>query len=94
MMERMNEGFKRICKVFDYISIIFIAVMVVLVFVNAVMRYVFHISIVASEEIARYLFIWVCFLGAAVAYHRKEHIVITVVTDHLGPRTKRVFYII
>lgn len=52
-----------------------LAVMVVMVFGNVVLRYVFNSGIAISEEVSRWLFVWMTFLGAIVAL--KEH-------GHLG----------
>ena len=49
--------------------------MVVLVFGNVVLRYAFNSGITVSEELSRWLFVWLTFLGAIVAL--KEH-------GHLG----------
>jgi TRAP-type C4-dicarboxylate transport system permease small subunit len=51
-----------------------LAVMVVLVFGNVVLRYGFNSGITVSEEVSRYLFIWLTFLGAVVALHEHAHL--------------------
>jgi TRAP-type C4-dicarboxylate transport system permease small subunit len=63
------------CKALDAVIALFLAVMVVLVFGNVVLRYAFSSGISVSEEVSRWLFIWITFLGAIVAL--KEH-------GHLG----------
>ena len=39
-----------------------------------------------SEELARYLFIWVAFLGWVVATERRSHIAITQFSERASPR--------
>jgi TRAP-type transport system small permease protein len=51
-----------------------LALMVAMVFANVVLRYGFSTGIVFSEEISRYLFVWVIFLGAVVAMRDHAHI--------------------
>jgi TRAP-type C4-dicarboxylate transport system permease small subunit len=46
--------------------------------------------LVWSEELSRYLYIWVCYLGAPVAMRRGSHIAITLLVDQLPPRVVRV----
>ncbi len=41
--------------------------MVVLVFTNVVLRYAFNSGIATSEELSRWLLVWLTFLGAIVA---------------------------
>ncbi|MEO5883317.1 MAG: TRAP transporter small permease subunit, partial [Caldimonas sp.] len=43
-----------------------LATMVVLVFGNVVLRYGFNSGITASEELSRFLFVWLTFMGAVV----------------------------
>ena len=59
----------------EWLLIALLAVMVVLVFGNVVLRYAFNSGITVSEEVSRWLFVWLTFLGAIVAL--KEH-------GHLG----------
>ena len=72
VLHRLIEGF---CRLIEILIAAFLAVMVVMVFGNVVLRYVFNSGIIASEEVSRWLFLWVTFLGAIVAL--KEH-------GHLG----------
>ncbi len=47
--------------------------MTVIVAVQVFCRYVLNNSLFWSEELARYLLVWLTFLGASVAYHRNVH---------------------
>jgi len=51
-----------------------LALMVVLVFGNVVLRYLFASGITVSEELSRWIFMWVTFLGAIVAMHEHAHL--------------------
>ncbi|MCX7660544.1 MAG: TRAP transporter small permease [Caldimonas manganoxidans] len=70
----MNRLFDRYCRLLDGLMAAFLAVMVVLVFGNVVLRYVFNSGITVSEELSRWLFVWVTFLGAIVALRDKGHL--------------------
>ena len=59
----------------DLLLAALLAVMVLLVFGNVVLRYAFNSGITVSEEVSRWMFVWLSFLGAVVAV--KEH-------GHLG----------
>lgn len=69
----------------EYACVVLLIVMCSTTFLNVLSRYVFHMSISASEEIATLLFIPFCLLGASVAQHRKAHLGLTILTDHLPP---------
>jgi TRAP-type C4-dicarboxylate transport system permease small subunit len=51
-----------------------LATMVVLVFGNVVLRYVFNTGITVSEEVARWLFVWMTFAGAVLAMRSHSHL--------------------
>lgn len=51
-----------------------LAAMVVLVFGNVVLRYALNSGITVSEELSRLAFVWLIFLGAAVALREHAHI--------------------
>ena len=43
-----------------------------------------------AEELARYLLVWVTMLGSAAGISRGEHITVTVLTDRLSERGRRI----
>jgi TRAP-type transport system small permease protein len=50
-----------------------LAGMVFMVFGNVVLRYGFNTGIVVSEEMSRYLFVWLTFIGAVVTFRENAH---------------------
>lgn len=62
------------CRVLEMLVVAGLALMVVLVFGNVVLRYAFSSGIAVSEELSRWLFIWITFLGAIVALHERAHL--------------------
>jgi TRAP-type C4-dicarboxylate transport system permease small subunit len=70
-VNRAIEGF---CRLIEILIAGFLAVMVVMVFGNVVLRYAFNSGIVVSEELSRWLFLWVTFLGAVVALKEGAHL--------------------
>ena len=61
--------------------------MVGLVLAQVIARKFFE-PLVWSEELARYIFIWVAFIGWVIASRKQSHIRISLVTDRAGPRLK------
>lgn len=52
-------------------------------------RYFTSSSLDWSEELARYLFVWIVFLTSAVAIHRRAHIVVDVLLIRLPRRVQK-----
>ena len=51
-----------------------LCVMVVMVGAQVFSRYVVHTSLSHTEELVRYFFVWITFLGASAAAYRRRHI--------------------
>ena len=62
------------CRLFAVFMVLALAAMVVLVFTNVVLRYAFNSGITVSEELSRWLFVWLTFLGAVVALNERAHL--------------------
>ncbi len=67
-----------------------VAVMAVLVFANVIARKVFNHSLAVSDEMSTYLFVLMSFMGAAIAARRGAHLGLSIVTDRLSDRAKKV----
>lgn len=63
---------------------------VVVTFSQVVFRYVFHHPLSWSEELARFLFMWIASLGAAYGFKAKSHFAVVFVARRLGQRMQRV----
>jgi TRAP-type C4-dicarboxylate transport system permease small subunit len=63
-----------ICRLFTLLMVACLALMVVMVFGNVVLRYAFNSGLTVSEELSRWLFVWMTFLGAVVAMRNHSHL--------------------
>lgn len=70
----MKKTIAHFTRLLDWLIAGFLAIMVVLVFGNVVLRYGFNSGITVSEEVSRWLFIWLTFLGAVVAIKERAHL--------------------
>lgn len=61
-------------KIFTYFIAIVMMFMVIVIFINAGMRYIFNQGFAASEELGRFAFIWISFLGMVIAYFQNKHV--------------------
>lgn len=79
----------RFCQVLSVVIAACLAVMVVLVFGNVVMRYGFNSGITLSEELSRWLFVWMTFMGAVIALKEHGHLGTDMLVGKLGPAGKK-----
>lgn len=86
----MTHIFDLTCKGIEYLIAAFMAVMVILVFGNVFLRYGFNSGITLSEELSRWLFVWMTFLGAIVALRSHEHLGTDMLVGRLGPLGKKI----
>ena len=83
---------KRILDFFDngpvtkFISSVFILAMSVIMVMNVILRYCFHFSFNWSDEIIRYLCIYMSFLGMAASWKYGTHIGVTVFVEKCSPK--------
>ena len=91
--EEMYKGSTRVIRFLfvDLVEFFLVCLMVVLcldIFVGVYTRYVMGEALSWYDELARYLFIWICFLGAAVAVRRRAHFVVHLVVARLERKAK------
>jgi TRAP-type C4-dicarboxylate transport system permease small subunit len=84
-MNRLLDGY---CRLIEWLLVAMLALMVLLVFGNVVMRYAFNSGITLSEEVSRWLFVWMTFLGAVVAVRENAHLGSDMLISRLGRHGK------
>ena len=77
------------CKLLGVLMVVCLALMVVMVFANVVLRYGFNSGITVSEELSRWLFVWLTFMGAVVALHERSHLGTDMLVSRLSVRGKK-----
>lgn len=68
---------------------VLMVLMVIIVFANVIARYYLHFSLAWSEEVSRYMLIWITFLGAVLAYVDDEHLGLDMMVAKLPLRMRR-----
>ena len=79
----------RINQVVEYLLFGLGFTMAGIVAVQVFFRYVLNQSLFWSEELARFLLVWLTFLGASVAYYRKANPGVDVLYARMGPSLRR-----
>lgn len=68
---------------------VLLALAVLLVVAQIVMRFVFNNPRAWAEEVGRYLFVWMVFIGCGIATARGSHIRVTEIVDMFGDAGRR-----
>ncbi|MBO9127909.1 MULTISPECIES: TRAP transporter small permease [unclassified Rhizobium] len=71
VISRIVDGY---FKLLEFVLFVCMSGMVVTVFGNVVLRYGFNSGILVSEELSRFLFIWMTFIGAVVVLREHGHL--------------------
>jgi len=67
------------------LCIILVAIVAV-TFIQVLFRYIFHLSLAWSEELARYLFLWLAALASAYAFKTRSHFALRFLVNRFGMR--------
>lgn len=81
-------------KILNGFIIIAFSAMCFLVFLNVVLRYVFDTGLPASEEISRYLFVYIVFLGAILVAKDRLHFKVDLLVKVLPNKVQTLFNIV
>lgn len=87
VLKSINENGER------WALLVFYVMLVMTMFIEVVRREVFSYSSIWGEEIVRYSFIYLAWIGAASAVKERGHIRIDVITQYVSPRMKTILYI-
>jgi TRAP-type C4-dicarboxylate transport system permease small subunit len=71
-----------------------VSVMTLIVFLQVIYRYILTEPLHWSEEMARYLFVWLSLLGATLAFQRRGHFGFEILVQRFSPRNRRVLGVV
>jgi TRAP-type C4-dicarboxylate transport system permease small subunit len=86
----IDRVLRRYCRFLELLIAACLVGMVGLVLTNVVLRYVFNSGLDIAEEMSRWLFVWLTFLGDVVGLHKHAHLGTEVLVGRLGPTGKKV----
>jgi TRAP-type transport system small permease protein len=79
----MKKSVDLFFKVLELLVVACLVAMVIMVFGNVILRYAFNSGITVSEEMSRYCFIWLTYIGAMLAMREGEHLGVDTLVKHL-----------
>lgn len=78
----------------EWMTGIFLVIMVIIIFVQIVSRILIQSSFPWTEELARYLMIWLTFLGASFSFQYGAHIGVEILTSKVPKKVAAFFQVI
>ena len=80
----------KLTKAVEWVLVTMFGIMAVLVFGNVVLRYGFNSGIVFSEEVSRFMFMWLTLIGALIVMKDHGHLGMSSVVELFGERGQRI----
>jgi TRAP-type C4-dicarboxylate transport system permease small subunit len=88
---RALESLSRACnRIVKTLLVVMGAVMAVTILLQVFLRYVVKASLPWSEELARYLMVWIGLMGASLAMHEGRHVGVTLLVDRTRGLARRI----
>ncbi len=82
--------FRLLSRLVETLVILIAGIIVAIVTAEVTLRYLFSHSMIFTEELSRYLMVWIVFLGSALAIRDGSHIRIQILVNRLGPRLQQI----
>lgn len=88
MINTLNKINKKLQDIVRYVAVVLLFVIIVSTSVQVFTRYVLDASLIGTEEVSRYCFIWATMLGAALCVSSFSHATVSFVPDMLKGKAK------
>ncbi|WP_417584861.1 TRAP transporter small permease [Pelagibacterium sp.] len=82
----MTKAINIVVKAIEFVLAALMLGMVIMVATNVVLRYGFNSGLNFSEEMSRYFFVWLTFIGAVLAFKDHGHIGVETIVRLFGRR--------
>lgn len=97
LVKSITKAVKSISDVMGFLTTIFavpiMSLFILLIFIGVFTRFVLNIPILATDELCRIGFVWVCFFGAADAFKTKTNIAFMMVLNKVSDNARNILYI-
>jgi TRAP-type C4-dicarboxylate transport system permease small subunit len=88
----MDRAMRILEKAMEYLVASIMFFLVTIVFIQVLLRYVLQTSLPWTEEMARYLFVWLVFIATSVCVKKEAHLGIDVIVVRFSPKVQRHLY--
>ena len=83
-----------LAAILRWVMIVMMAMMTTVVFAQVCFRYLLNVPLGWSEELSRFAFVWLSFLGAAYLVRGQQHLRVTIVESKVPHRVRVIFRIV
>ena len=90
----MDDMIKNKFQPLEITLCVLLIAIVIITFIQVLFRYVFQLSLAWTEELARFVFLWLASLSIAYAFKLKSHFALTFLIDRMNMEYKRILYFI
>ena len=80
----MQKAIDLFYRFLEILLILLLSGMAIMVFVNVLLRYGMNSGLNVSDELSRYFFVWLTFIGAVVAFREHGHVGVETLVMMLG----------
>lgn len=80
-------------RIEDVFSVVAFFLATLLIFMNVVLRFIGH-GTTWSEELIRYLIIWLTFIGSSICVRKNEHVSVDLLPEFLPEFWKKILFIV
>lgn len=94
MVDILNTFYGGLLKGIKLLLTVLVTALCIVVFGNVISRYFLHFALAWSDEAARFLFIWVTFLGAILANAKNEHMNLDIVIQKVPAKLGKTILIL
>lgn len=81
-------------RILESLVVFSFAMMVVLVFAQVVTRYLTESSLVWSEELSRFVMVWMVYLASILTYNAQQHIVVDALISNLHGLPQKILLVV
>ncbi|MDR2708374.1 MAG: TRAP transporter small permease [Elusimicrobiota bacterium] len=82
----------RLFRATEYFMAILLLAMVLFTLANVILRYFFNSSLIWSEELARFCFVWLIYIGIIGALRDNRHLFVDTVLSRLPNKARQIVY--
>jgi TRAP-type C4-dicarboxylate transport system permease small subunit len=90
----MQKAVDHFFRLLEYLLIALLSGMAIMVFGNVILRYAFNSGLTVSDELSRYFFVWLTFIGAVVGFREYGHMGVETLVARFGRNGRIVFMLL